>query len=1061
MKNNFPFLTKRCSAMLLLLGMLGSFPNYGVTAFATSPSVPGVTQSRNITLKGTIIDETGETVPGAAIQVVGTPRGVTTDMDGTFSIDVPKGAKLEITYLGMEPQTITVGDKNNLRIILKQKVDELDEVTVVAFAKQKKESVLASVSTIKPAELKAPTSNLTTALAGRVAGLISYQRSGEPGADNADFFVRGVTTFGYAKSPLILVDDVEMESEDLARLQVDDIASFSIMKDATATALYGARGANGVILVTTKQGSEGPSKISARFETSISAPTKEVKWTDPITYMNMYNEAITTRDPSSPARYSQQKIDNTIAGLNPNVFPAVDWYDMLLKNHTTNLRGNLNLSGGGKVARYYVAGSLSHDAGIFKNAKANGFDNNISLFKYLLRSNVDINVSKSTLVKVRLQATMDDYTGPVHSGSDLYKMISQSSPVEYPAYYQPDKANETTPYILYGGSENTFINPYAELMKGYQDRQNSTIFAQMELEQDLGFILKGLKLRGMFNTNRKTNYSIDRTYKPYYFTAGGYNPAQNTYFLTCLNPSAGTDYLSVGNENKEVINSTYFQGTLTYNHTFNKKHAISGLLVYYLRDEKNSKKTSTIQLSLPYRNMGLSGRVTYAFDDRYFFEGNFGYNGSERFSEKERYGFFPSAGLGYIISNEPFYPESLKKVVSKLKLKATFGLVGNDQIGAKEDRFYYRSEVNLNNGGYGYTWGNDYTGLHSVNGVSINRYANDDITWETSRKTNLGVEIGLFNDLELQVDVYRDYRYNILMSRASLPGSMGLQASIKSNLGEAISQGIDISLDYNHAFKNGSYMQARANLTWAGGKYKVYEEPDYSKTPWLSRIDQKLKQTWGYVAERLFIDDNEVYNSPTQFGECRGGDIKYVDINGDGQITALDKVPLGYPDESPEIVYGFGLTYGWKGLDISCFFQGSARESFWMDYNVMHPFTGSGSGTQVMQAIADSYWSERNQDVYAFWPRLSSTVSSNNSQTSTWFMRDGSFLRLKSVEIGYTLPKKILKKLHMNTIRIYYSGTNLLCFSKFDTWDPEMTSMDKGFKYPLQRVNNIGVNFSF
>ena len=391
MKNNFPFLTKRCSAMLLLLGMLGSFPNYGVTAFATSPSVPGVTQSRNITLKGTIIDETGETVPGAAIQVVGTPRGVTTDMDGTFSIDVPKGAKLEITYLGMEPQTITVGDKNNLRIILKQKVDELDEVTVVAFAKQKKESVLASVSTIKPAELKAPTSNLTTALAGRVAGLISYQRSGEPGADNADFFVRGVTTFGYAKSPLILVDDVEMESEDLARLQVDDIASFSIMKDATATALYGARGANGVILVTTKQGSEGPSKISARFETSISAPTKEVKWTDPITYMNMYNEAITTRDPSSPARYSQQKIDNTIAGLNPNVFPAVDWYDMLLKNHTTNLRGNLNLSGGGKVARYYVAGSLSHDAGIFKNAKANGFDNNISLFKYLLRSNVDIN----------------------------------------------------------------------------------------------------------------------------------------------------------------------------------------------------------------------------------------------------------------------------------------------------------------------------------------------------------------------------------------------------------------------------------------------------------------------------------------------------------------------------------------------------------------------------------------------------------------------------------------------------------------------------------------------
>lgn len=1066
MKNKLPFLKKRYGMTLLLFSLLG-IQSHAVTDSVSSDShsIAGAHQQRTIKLRGTIIDETGETVPGATILVVGTTRGVTTDLDGTFNIDVPLGAKLEISYLGMQSQTITVTQKTDIRIILKQKVDELDEVTVVAFAKQKKESVLASVSTVKPSELHVPSSNLTTALAGRVAGLISYQRSGEPGADNADFFVRGVTTFGYAKSPLILVDGVEMTTSDLARLQVDDIASFSIMKDATATALYGARGANGVILVTTKQGSEGPARMSARFETSISSPTKVAEWADPITYMHMENEAALTRDRYAPIKHSPQKIANTIAGLNPNVFPAVDWYDMLFKPTTVNLRGNLNISGGGKVADYYVAGSISKDEGSFKTMPQTGFDNNINLIKYLLRTNVNVRMTNSTVATVRLHATMDDYTGPMSSGNALYSMITQASPVLFPAYYQPDKANETTPYILFGNYEDGgYLNPFAEMMKGYQEKQSSTMLAQFELKQDLGFITKGLNMRGTFNTTRRAVYSINRSYKPYFFTAGGYNPIKDTYVLTCINPTQGTDYLDVSGESKAIITTNYFEATMDYNRTFGDKHAVGGLLVTYMRDEKNSTEAGTIQSSLPRRNTGLSGRFTYAFDSRYFFEANFGYNGSERFAKKERFGFFPSAGIGYIISNEPFWKESWNKVVHKLKLKATYGLVGNDNID-RDDRFFYLSQVNLNNSSYAYTWGNDFANQHKVNGVNVLRYGNEDITWETSRKTNIGIELGLFNDMELQVDVYQDYRYNIFMERASIPSSMGLQSKIKANIGEAVSRGIDVSLDYNKAFSNGLILSGRANLTWASGKYKIYEEPDYTDTPWLSRINRKMGQQWGLVAERLFVDDKEVANSPTQtFGDYSGGDLKYVDINGDGKISSLDRVPIGYPTD-PEIVYGFGLSALWKGFDLSCFFQGLARESFWIDYKSIHPFTdpnaddGFKGSNQVMKIIADNHWTENNQNIYAFWPRLSTTVLDNNSQRNTWFMRDGSFLRLKSLEFGYTLPKKFLKKFQLNTLRIYYSGTNLLCFSKFKLWDPEMAG--NGFNYPIQRVHNIGINFAF
>lgn len=1025
------------------------------------PLQAGVLQEK--TISGTVLDETDQPVPGATVQIEGTTRGAITDMDGSFSIKAKNSDKLVISFVGYEQAIIPVGNQTTLKIKLKPKVSELEEVAIVAFAKQKKESVLASITTVKPAELKVPSSNLTTALAGRVSGLVAYQRSGEPGEDDASFFVRGVTSFTYAKGPLILIDGVEMSSTDLARLQPDDIASFSIMKDAAATALYGARGGNGVIMVTTKEGREGKASISFRYETSISSPTKKIELADPITYMKLNNEAVLTRDPMRATPYSMEKIESTQRGLNPMVYPANDWYDILFKNQTVNHRANFNVNGGGTVARYYIAGTFNQDNGVLKTAKDS--KNNINLKRYLLRSNVNINVTKTTEAVVRLHGTFDDYTGPLDSGSELYSKVMRSDPVAFPSYYTPDAANEYKKHILFGNTDQgQYINPYADMVKGHKTYSKSLMMAQFEVKQKLDFITKGLNARALFSTNRYSYFDLKRYYTPYYYTLGIYDKVRDEYTLNALNADKGSEWLSYQEGDKEVNTTTYFEAAVNYDQTFKGKHGISGLLVFNTRNYLKGNAGSLI-LSLPSRNIGLSGRFTYNYDTRYFIEANFGYNGSERFSKKERYGFFPSIGGGWILSNESFWKNKpVEKIFSKLKLKATYGSVGNDAIGDENDRFFYQSDVNVNNSGRAYTWGENFG--YTVNGVSINRYANDLISWEVSKKMNLGIEVSLFDKLEIQADYYTERRSSILMTRADIPATMGLQVIPQANIGKAKGSGVDLSADLNHSFNKNFWITGRANFTYAKAKYSVYEEPDNTLTPWLSHIGIPVSQEYGYIAERLFVDEKDVANSPTQVfdGKPMGGDIKYKDINGDDQITELDRVPIGYP-KTPEIIYGFGLSAGYKGFDFSFFFQGLARESFWIDATKTYPFVdtdGNGSinsKNALLKVYADNHWSEDNRNVNALWPRLSEQIVKNNTQTSTWFMRDGSFLRLKSAEIGYTIPEKILKRAHVANLRLYFSGTNLLTFSKFKLWDPEMAG--DGMKYPIQKVFNVGIQLSF
>jgi TonB-linked SusC/RagA family outer membrane protein len=1012
--------------------------------------------AQDVRITGKVSDTSGETLPGVSVSVRGTAVGTATDMNGEFALTLPSDTcVLQLSYVGYETELVKIGAQRIIAVVMREKAQSLEEVTIVAFGKMKKESVIGSITTVSPADLKVPSSNLTTAFAGQMAGVIAYQRSGDPGADDADFFVRGITTFGGRRDPLILIDNVELSKTDLARLQPDDIASFSIMKDATATALYGARGANGVILVTTKQGTEGPARISVRVENSLSAPTRKVELADPVTWMQLANEAVLTRNPMGGDVYSQEKIDNTISGRDPLRYPANDWMDMLIRDNTTSQRYNMSISGGGAVARYYVAAALNHDNGIIKVDDRQNFNNNINNNSYSVRSNIELRLSKTTNLNVRLSGSFDDYSGPLAGGNDLFNSIVKSNPVEFPAYFPKTEETEDINHILFGNREGRYTNPYAESLRGYKERNRSQLLAQLELNQKLDFITEGLSARGMMNISRLSQFAVSRFYTPFWYEMSGYNYNTGKYTLTNTNPAAATDWLDY-REDERAVNATFYaEAMANYNRAFGD-HSVSGLLVGIARSSLDAP-AGTLHMSLPYRNLGLSGRFTYAFASRYFAEFNFGYNGSERFDKSHRWGFFPSAGAAWNIANEAFWG-NLKETVNVLKLRYSYGLVGNDQIGDATDRFYYLSDVLMNaTGDYDktYRFGRDLT--NAKQGIFVRRDANPDITWEISYKQNYAVEIELWqSSLKLIAEYFREKRTNILMPRSYIPNTMGLSYILRSNAGEASGYGTDLSLEYQKNWNSDFWTSARANFTYAVGKYDLYDEP-YYKEKWRLRAGKPISQQWGYIAERLFIDDAEAANAPRQeisTADYGGGDIKYADVNGDGRITDADAVPVGLPT-TPEIIYGFGFSTGYRGFDLSLFFQGLTNESFWMDANYTSPFVDE---TALLKAYADSHWSEANGNIYATWPRLSLTRNENNNVSSTWFMRDGTFLRLKSAELGYTLPGRLTQKIHIQNLRIYLSGTNLFLWSKFKLWDVEMGG--NGLGYPIQRVLNIGINLT-
>lgn len=1054
-----------------------------------------IAQNR-VTITGTVTDTTGGIIAGANITALNkNGKATSTDANGKFVLDVEPGTVLKVSFVGYQDKQVTVSaDQRTYKVVIKENVALAEEVIVTAYSrKQTREALVGSVTTVKPGNLKIPASNLTTALAGQVAGVIAYTPSGQPGQDNANFFIRGVTTFGYKRDPLILVDNVELTSSDLARIQVDDIESFSILKDASATALYGARGGNGVILVKTKEGKVGKAQINFRLENSISQSAKTIELADPITYMRLFNEATVTRNPLAPRPFTENKILNTQAtlagapGSNPYVYPAVDWIDMLFKDRTNTQRANLNISGGGGVAKYYFAGSYSNDNGILRTDIRNNNNNNVKFTNYQLRSNINVNLTDKTELILRLSGNFNEYNGPLTNdasfSTDLYNVAMHTSPVLFPAFYEPDEANRNTQHILFGNTLSTGgspannsigqINPYASLLRGHKNFVESRMLAQLELNQNLNFITSGLNFHGLFSTNRYSYYTSDMSYSPFYYNVATYDKPSNTYTLQWLNPqptgnNVAREYLeynrNIGSDNINTF--VFFQGVLDYSRTFGKNHNISSSLIgtrqqQVYSDAKDPRSgTTTLQYSLPYRNLTLAGRATYSFKSKYFLEFNFGYNGSERFSEEHRYGFFPAIGASWIISEEKFWGD-LYDVFDRVKIRASHGLVGNDAIGVQ--RFYYLSDVNLNGGNSAVFGTNNGYGR---NGVSIRNYENRDVTWETSQQTTLGLEFTLLKNLNVIAEVYKNHKYNILQDRASIPTTMGLEAPIAANIGKVDSKGIDISVDGKKQFSKNASVSLRGNFTFAQNKFTQFEEPNYLES-YRYNVGQSLNRQYGYIAERLFVDDNEARNSPQQVFSTNGqqpmgGDIKYRDLNNDGRIDGADQTFIGYPTV-PEIVYGFGITSQIHNFDFSAFFQGQTRVSFFIDPARTSPFIQSPDSwlpgnTQLLKAYADDHWSEDNQNLYALYPRLGANGAQieNNRQNSTWWMRDGSFLRLKQLEIGYSIPRKFAQSLKLRNARIYFSGLNLVTWSPFKLWDPEIGG--NGFNYPIQRVFNLGLN---
>lgn len=1017
-------------------------------------------QKKGKTVKGQVLDKTGETIIGANVVVDGTTNGVMTDIDGRFELsDVPENGKIKVTFVGYKAQVISVKGKKELNIVLEEDTEMLSEVVVVGYGSQKKESLVGSVQMVKPEQLKVPSSNLSSGFAGRLAGVVAVQRSGEPGADGADFWIRGVSTFSGVTSPLIVIDGVEASSGDLNALDPEVIEGFSILKDATATALYGSRGANGVMIVTTKSGrNQEKATINFRLENTYNTPIQVPEFVDGVRYMEMYNEAVTTRG-TGEVLYTQSKIDGTRAGLDPYAFPNVDWYDELFRKGAMNQNLNFNIRGGSQRIDYFSSVSVNHDSGVLKNNNDFSYDNNINIMRYVFQNNINAHLSKTSTLSLRLNVQLRDYNGPHNSASDVYGMVMEANPVDFPVRWPSDP---TMDYILWGGKSggrynNGYRNPYAEMARGYKSQFASTVVSNLKFDQKLDFITPGLSANVLFSFK---NWSQTQTTR-----SGGYNQFEvDKYQYDDAGNYTGYTLRRVGKEQDPTLSTSssstgdrriYLQAMINYDRTFGSKHNVNAMLLYN-QDQYNVNNPGDLIASLPQRKQGLAGRLTYSYDYRYLAEFNFGYNGSENFAEGHRFGFFPSLALGYTISREKWF-EPLNDVITNLKIRGSWGLVGNDQIGA--ERYIYMSNIELQNGDLGFTTGKDQNTTY--NGPKYLRYPNPDITWEVGSKFNIGMDLTLFNDFNLTFDVFKEIRRDIFMERQSIPDFIGtspsdpwmdLSTKLYGNLGKVENKGLDFSIDYNHTFNKDFSMSFKGTFTYATNKVLEYDEPDYQEYPNLSRVGHSINQPLLYVAERLFIDDEEVAHSPKQNlgGFVQAGDIKYKDIPNaegvcDGVIDANDRVYTGHPTV-PEIVYGFGPSFQYKKWDFSCFFQGAARTSIVV--GDIHPF-GTDGLRNVQKFIADDYWSESNQNIYAAYPRLSKQYNQNNTQASTYWLRNGAFLKLKDIELGYSFKM----------FRVYLRGSNLLTFSPFDLWDPEQGN-GNGLFYPTQKSFNVGIQFS-
>jgi len=1008
--------------------------------------------ARNDVIRATVISSVdNQPLIGVGVTIPGTTTGVVTDLNGEFELKLtPEVKAIAFSCMGYDSKEIRIEDLRNIKVVVMDEVaNTLDDVVVVGFGTQKKESLVGAVQAVKPAELRVTSSNLSTSFAGKIAGVISVQKSGEPGvADGANFWIRGISTFGSGQSPLYIVDGVEITAQMLNNIAPESIESFSILKDATATSLYGSRGANGVMIITTKNGRNSEKmSINVRAELGGASPTMLSRAADGITFMETFNEALVTR--GKEPFYSQEKIDNTKAGTNPYLYPNVDWYSMLFKDGTLNQNFNINMTGGGKKVDYFMNVSAYNENGIIRKPDFSSFDTNINSQKYLFQANVNAWLTNTTKVSLKMNTQLHFNHVPAVSTNTLFGYALSGMPAEF-APVLPGEEGDT--FVRFGTAQRWTTgyctNPYAQLCSGYSDQYRGHFTSALSVDQNLDFITKGLRAYALVTFYNRVYSSVSQTMTPFLYMITDYSlKPDGTYEYDMYQAQQGNTYMTTS-RGQDGLREISLQGKIDYNRTFGK-HEIGATLVYHQKEKVYNIADSQEYASLPYREQGIAGRLTYNFNKLYMVEANFGYNGSENFAPGHRFGFFPSIAVGWVISNEGFF-KPVKESVNLLKVRASYGLVGNDVISSSYvDRFPYLSTVNMNKA-YDLRLG---PGMIQQKGPTMSVYGNPEATWETSKKLDVGLEFGLFNSLNVIVDYFNEKRSGIFMQRTSLPSSFGLSGiSPWGNTGKVDNEGVDASLDYNKVFSRDLVVSLRGTFTYAHNTIRYMEEPLYEYA-YQYKAGKSINSFNLYQFDRYFTDEDDIRNSPDQSSlatlyPLKPGDVKYKDLNNDGVIDSND---MAWTDETsvPQITYGFGFSVNYKKFDLSVFFQGLAKYSILMED--FHPFsTATDPGTGLMQYIADDHWSEDNPNPNAFYPRLSDRWNANNTAPSTLYLKDGSFLRLKNAEFGYTWKQ----------MRVYLSGTNLLTFTKFKFWDPEKGS-GNGLSYPLQKTYNFGIQLNF
>lgn len=1017
-------------------------------------------------ISGRVTDIKGEPLIGVNVTVDGDANGSITNMDGLYEIFVTKkSVVLKFTYIGFKTSEIRTNASTNIYdVTLEEQVNELEETVIVGYGTQRKISNIGAQSSMKMEDIKTPSASLTTTLAGRLAGVVAVQRTGEPGKDAADIWIRGISTPN-TSSPLVLVDGVERSFNDI---DPEDIESLTTLKDASATAVYGVRGANGVILIKTKPGKVGKPTVSADYYESFTRFTKMVDLADGITYMNAANEAM--RNDGIATKYTEDQIRNTIAGKDPYLYPNVDWLKEIFNDWGHNRRVNVNVRGGSEKVAYYASVSYFNETGMTVTDKnINTYDSKMKYSRYNFTTNLNIDVTPTTKVEIGAQGYLGEGNYPAISSADLYNAAMSISPVEYPKMFFVNGEA----YVPGTSTNNNFNNPYSQATRrGYDNLTKNQIYSNLRVTQNLDMLTKGLKLTAMyaFDVYNEIHVHQDRAESTYNFldTSVPYDMNGQPILQRIYEGSNVLSYKQETSGNKK----TYLEASLNYDRTFNDNHRVSALFLFNQQSKLLYPK-GTLEDAIPYRMMGIAGRATYSWKDRYFAEFNIGYNGAENFSPKHRFGTFPAFGVGWVVSNEKFW-QPLSKAVSFLKIRYTDGKVGNSEV--SDRRFMYLDQMK-ENGDYGYKFGPNGTkwaGYETVN-MAV------DLIWEESRKQDLGIDLKLFNDdLSIVFDLFKERRENILLKREhSMPSFLGYNTSAPyGNIGIIENKGFDGTIEYNKRINKDWVIALRGNVTFNKDKWIQGELPE-QKYEWMNQYGRNINGAKGYVAEGLFtqaeIDDMARWESlsaankaitpkpfASQFGTVKAGDIKYKDLNNDGQIDAYDQTYISRGDV-PTTVYGFGFTVGWKDLSVGMMFQGVAGAERVLNGSSINPFNGGGGSGNLYSNI-DDRWTEENPDQNAFYPRLSygseTTSSINNFQKSTWWVRNMNFLRLKTLQLSYNLPKPWVNKVHLKNAAVYVMGTNLFTLSRFKLWDPELNT-DNGASYPNTTSYSVGINFTF